>query len=67
MPSERQQLDSFLERYTEDIAAAARRALRHLRRRVPGAKELVYDNYNGATRTSQPAGDVRNEVEQERQ
>jgi hypothetical protein len=43
---ERQQLESFLDRYNEDIAAAARRALRHLRRRVPGATELVYDNYN---------------------
>jgi hypothetical protein len=41
-----QQLDSFLARYTDDIAEATRQALRHLRRRVPGATELVYDNYN---------------------
>jgi hypothetical protein len=43
---ERQQLEAFLDRYNEDIAMAARRALRDLRRRVPGAMELVYDNYN---------------------
>ena len=45
-PTPQQQLDSFLDRYHEDIAGAARKALRHLRRRVPGATELVYDNYN---------------------
>jgi len=42
----RRQLDAFLDRYTDDIAAATRRALRELRRRVPGATEMVYDNYN---------------------
>src|SRR5580698_979805 len=41
-----QQLDVFIDRYTEEVAAAMRTALRHLRRRVPGATELVYDNYN---------------------
>jgi hypothetical protein len=42
----RQQLDIFIDRYSDDVAAAMRQALRHLRRRVPGATELVYDNYN---------------------
>ena len=42
----RQQLDTFLDRYSDEVAKAARHALRHLRRRVPGATELVYDNYN---------------------
>ena len=42
----RQQLDVCLDRYTDEVAAAMRKALRHLRRRVPGATELVYDNYN---------------------
>jgi hypothetical protein len=41
-----EQLESFLTRYTDDIADATRKALRHMRRRVPGATELVYDNYN---------------------
>ncbi|HTC45530.1 MAG TPA: hypothetical protein VK696_10810 [Steroidobacteraceae bacterium] len=41
-----EQLELFLSRYTDEIAGAARQALRHLRRRVPGATELVYDNYN---------------------
>jgi hypothetical protein len=40
------QLESFLSRYTDEIADATRTALRHMRRRVPGATELVYDNYN---------------------
>ena len=43
--SARRQLEGFLDRYTDEIAAATRRALRDLRRRVPGATELVYDNY----------------------
>jgi hypothetical protein len=33
-------------RYTPEIAATARAALVRLRRQVPGAMELVYDNYN---------------------
>jgi hypothetical protein len=41
-----QQLELFLDRYSDEVAAAMRKALRHLRRRVPGATELVYDNYN---------------------
>jgi len=40
------QLDAFLDKYTPDIAAQARTALRKLRARLPGAQELVYDNYN---------------------
>jgi hypothetical protein len=42
----RQQLDVFIDRHTDDVAAAMRKALRYLRRRVPGATEMVYDNYN---------------------
>jgi hypothetical protein len=33
-------------RYTPEIAAIARAALVRLRRQVPGAMEMVYDNYN---------------------
>jgi len=42
----KEQLDSFLAKYTPEIAAFARRALAKMRRIVPGAVELVYDNYN---------------------
>lgn len=40
------QLDSFLAKYTQEIEAAARRALAKMRKLVPGAIEMVYDNYN---------------------
>jgi hypothetical protein len=41
-----QQLNTFLDKFTEDIAASARTSLRHMRKRLPGATEIVYDNYN---------------------
>ena len=44
--SAREQLDGFLDRYTPEVAAQARAALEEMRRRLPGALELVYDNYN---------------------
>ena len=40
------QLDAFLDKFTPAIAAEAREALRRMRARLPGAQELVYDNYN---------------------
>ena len=40
------QLNAFMARYTPEIAATARAALVRLRRQVPGAVEMVYDNYN---------------------
>ena len=40
------QLDSFLAKFTPEIAAFARRALVKMRKLVPGAIEIVYDNYN---------------------
>ena len=40
------QLDSFLDKFAPEIAAQARAALRTMRARLPGALELVYDNYN---------------------
>ena len=40
------QLDRFLDKFTPEIAAQARVALRRMRARLPGAQELVYDNYN---------------------
>ncbi len=40
------QLNEFIARYSPEIAAQARAALTVLRKRLPGALELVYDNYN---------------------
>ena len=40
------QLAAFLARYDPKLAAFARGTLARLRRRLPGATELVYDNYN---------------------
>jgi hypothetical protein len=40
------QLDLFLDQFTPAVAAEARVALRRMRARLPGAQELVYDNYN---------------------
>ena len=40
------QLDGFLAKFTPDVDDTARQALRKMRQRLPGAIELVYDNYN---------------------
>ena len=40
------QLDSFIDRFTPEVAAQARRALSLIAARLPGATMLVYDNYN---------------------
>jgi hypothetical protein len=40
------QLDSFLSKYDPEVEAFARRALAKMRKLVPGAVEMVYDNYN---------------------
>jgi hypothetical protein len=40
------QLRSFLDRFSPEIAALARAARAKLRKRLPGAIEMVYDNYN---------------------
>ncbi len=42
----KQELDSFIDRYTPEIAKMARAALSRMRRKIPAAKLLVYDNYN---------------------
>jgi hypothetical protein len=41
-----QQLESFLAKYDPEVATFARRALAKMRKLVPGAVEMVYDNYN---------------------
>jgi hypothetical protein len=45
-PSPARQLDRFIARYTAEIATEARAALAKMRERLPGAVEMVYDNYN---------------------
>jgi hypothetical protein len=40
------QLEGFLAKFTPEIAAEARAILEKMRARLPGAVELVYDNYN---------------------
>ena len=40
------QLGGFLAKFTPEVAASAKAALARMRRRLPGAIELVYDNYN---------------------
>src|SRR5882724_6774007 len=42
----KQQLDAFLAKYSPEVAKTARRALIIMRKRLPGAVEIVYDNYN---------------------
>jgi hypothetical protein len=40
------QLDSFLAKYDPEVEAFARSALAKMRKLIPGAIEMVYDNYN---------------------
>jgi hypothetical protein len=40
------QLDAFLAKYDPEVEAFARRALAKMRKLVPGAVEMVYDNYS---------------------
>jgi len=40
------QLDSFIDKYTPEVATLARACLIKMRARLPGATQLVYDNYN---------------------
>jgi hypothetical protein len=40
------QLDDFIKKFTPGIAAQIRDVLARMRTRLPGAVELVYDNYN---------------------
>lgn len=40
------QLDSFIAKYSPEIALSAKAVLEKMRKRYPHALELVYDNYN---------------------
>ena len=55
------QLNSFIDRYTPQIAADARSALAFMGKRLPTAMRLVYDNYNALVvgfGTSDKVGDI---------
>jgi hypothetical protein len=45
-PDAEAQLDGFLGKFTPAVETQARAALDRMRARLPGACELVYDNYN---------------------
>ena len=40
------ELETFIAKFGDDVAAAARFLLARMRARIPGAQVLVYDNYN---------------------
>jgi hypothetical protein len=44
--SPRSQLDGFIDKFSSEIAGRTRVVLSKMRQRLPGAIELVYDNYN---------------------
>jgi hypothetical protein len=46
MAPAQQQLDGFLQKYSPEIEKLGRAALAHMRRRLPGAVVMVYDNYD---------------------
>ena len=45
-PSPAKQWDAFLARFNPEIVALVKASLTRMRKRVPGAVELVYDNFN---------------------
>src|ERR1700736_4695497 len=44
--SAEKQLAKFMEKYSPDIIVIAEDALKRMHKRLPGAAEMVYDNYN---------------------
>jgi hypothetical protein len=42
----REELDSFIEKFSDDVCAVARAAVKKMRAKHPTANVLVYDNYN---------------------
>ncbi len=46
MTTAQQHLDKFLQKYSPEMEKLGRSAISHLRKRLPGAICLVYDNYN---------------------
>ena len=46
MDSAEARLDTFIDRYSAEVAALAKTAVARLAKLMPGATRLVYDNYN---------------------
>lgn len=46
MTDAQRQLDTFIDKFTPEVAALARALLDKMKTRTPGAQILVYDNYN---------------------
>jgi hypothetical protein len=46
MDDAQRQLDSFIDKFTPEVAALTRALLARMKARLPGAQILVYDNYN---------------------
>ncbi|MBV9882488.1 MAG: DUF1801 domain-containing protein [Sphingomonadaceae bacterium] len=46
MDDARRQLESFIDKFTPEVAALTRALLAKMKARIPGAQILVYDNYN---------------------
>ncbi|MES1198755.1 MAG: hypothetical protein ABUS48_02100 [Pseudomonadota bacterium] len=44
--SPQKQLDGFIDKFSPEVARQTRAALKKMRVRLPGATQLVYDNYN---------------------
>ena len=40
------QLDAFIDKFTPEVAALTRNLIEKMKRRVPGATIMIYDNYN---------------------
>ena len=51
------QLAAFIGRYTPEIGTLAEAVLAKMRARLPGATQLVYDNYNALKRPRRPSKD----------
>ena len=52
----RRQLAEFLSRFTTEVERVAQQALKKMRARMPGAVQLVYDNYNALVFGFSPTG-----------
>jgi hypothetical protein len=50
------QLDAFIAKYSDEVAATARDVLPRMRAWFPGSHELVYDNYNALAIAWSPTG-----------
>jgi hypothetical protein len=46
-PTAAQQLETFFDEFTPDVAAIGRSTLKKVRKQMPPSTEMVYDNWNG--------------------